>query len=114
MEFQPDPCLIETLALEVRDVVRPLADKKGLHLTLEVAPSLKANIDPGRFKQVLYNYLSNAVKFTGEGGKVTLRIAANGDKMFRVEVEDSGIGIGRSEEHTSELQSLRHLVCRLL
>jgi PAS domain S-box-containing protein len=97
MEFHPECCLIETLVLEVRDVIRPLAEKKGLHLMLEVAPSLTANIDPGRFKQVLYNYLSNAVKFTGEGGSVTLRIAPTGEKMFRVEVEDSGIGIDADE-----------------
>ncbi len=97
MEFHPEHCVIETLALEVRDVIRPLAEKKGLHLMLEVAPRLTANIDPGRFKQVLYNYLSNAVKFTGAEGKVTLRIALEGEKMFRVEVEDSGIGIGADE-----------------
>ena len=97
MEFHAERCLIETLAMEVRDVIRPLAEKKGLRLTLEVAPRLTANIDPSRFKQVLYNYLSNAVKFTGEGGKVTLRIAAKDEKMFRVEVEDSGIGIGEDE-----------------
>ena len=97
MEFHPEPCLIEALAMEVRDVIRPLADKKGLQLVSEIAPSLTANIDPGRFKQVLYNYLSNAVKFTGEGGKVTLRIAPQGEKMFRVEVEDTGIGIDADE-----------------
>ena len=97
MEFHPEPCLVETLALEVRDVIRPLAEKKNLRLALEVAPSLTANIDPGRFKQVLYNYLSNAVKFTGAGGRVTLRIAPKGEKTFRVEVEDTGIGIGADE-----------------
>jgi PAS domain S-box-containing protein len=97
MEFHPEPCLIETLALEVRDVIRPLAEKKKLRLALEVAPNLAANIDPGRFKQVLYNYLSNAVKFTDEGGNVTLRIGPEDEKMFRLEVEDSGIGIGADE-----------------
>ena len=97
MEFHPERCRIETLALEVRDVIRPLAEKKGLRLALEVPPALTANIDPGRFKQVLYNYLSNAVKFTPQGGSVTLRIAPEGDQAFRLEVEDTGIGIGADE-----------------
>jgi PAS domain S-box-containing protein len=97
MEFHPERCRIETLALEVRDVIRPLAEKKGLRLALEVPATLTANIDPGRFKQVLYNYLSNAVKFTPAGGSVTLRIAPEGDKTFRLEVEDTGIGIGADE-----------------
>ncbi len=98
MEFHPERCNIETLALEVRDVIRPLADKKGLHLTLESPPALTANIDPGRFKQVLYNYLSNAVKFTPDGGSVTLRIAPQaGQAFFRLEVEDTGIGIAAGE-----------------
>ena len=97
MEFRPERCRIETLALEVRDVIRPLAEKKSLRLTLEVPADLTANIDPGRFKQVLYNYLSNAVKFTPAGGSVTLRIATEGDKAFRLEVEDTGIGIAADE-----------------
>jgi signal transduction histidine kinase len=97
MEFHPERCQVGTLAHEVRDVVRPLAEKKGLRLALEVPPDLAANIDPGRFKQVLYNYLSNAVKFTPSGGSVTLRIAPEGEKSFRLEVVDTGIGIGAGE-----------------
>jgi len=54
-------------------------------------------LDPGRFKQVLYNYLSNAVKFTPEGGRVNLRIGADTAATFRVEVSDSGIGIAEAE-----------------
>jgi PAS domain S-box-containing protein len=97
MEFHPEHCRVDRLAHEVRDVVRPLADKKALHLAMEVTPALTAHIDPGRFKQVLYNYLSNAVKFTPQGGSVILRIGPEGDKAFRLEVEDTGIGIGADE-----------------
>jgi PAS domain S-box-containing protein len=97
MEFHPERCGVETLALEVRDVIRPLAEKKGLRLSLQIPASLSANIDPGRFKQVLYNYLSNAVKFTPQGGCVTLRIAPHSGQAFRVEVEDTGIGIASDE-----------------
>ena len=97
MEFHPEHCRVDRLAHEVRDVVRPLADKKALHLALEITSALTAYIDPGRFKQVLYNYLSNAVKFTPQGGSVILRLAPEGDKAFRLEVEDTGIGIGADE-----------------
>jgi PAS domain S-box-containing protein len=97
MEFHPERCHLIDLALEVRDVIRPIADKKGLQLTLDVPEDLTANLDPGRFKQVLYNYLSNAVKFTPEGGRVNLRIGPDTARTFRVEVSDSGIGIAEAE-----------------
>ena len=50
-------------------------------------------IDPGRLKQVLYNFLSNALKFTPEDGRVTIRIIPAGATDFVIEVEDTGIGI---------------------
>ncbi|HEX5371369.1 MAG TPA: response regulator, partial [Aquabacterium sp.] len=54
-------------------------------------------IDPGRLKQVLYNYLSNAIKFTPEGGCVTVRAFPEGPQHFRLEVEDTGIGIAAAD-----------------
>jgi CheY-like chemotaxis protein/anti-sigma regulatory factor (Ser/Thr protein kinase) len=44
-------------------------------------------------KQILYNYISNALKFTPDEGEVSVRITAQDDDYFRVEVEDTGIGI---------------------
>src|SRR5439155_16629927 len=44
-------------------------------------------------KQVIYNYLSNAIKFTPEGGRVALRILPEGAEALRIEVEDDGPGI---------------------
>jgi signal transduction histidine kinase len=67
--------------------------KKEITLTAAVPHGFSATIDPGRFKQVLFNYLSNAVKFTPERGSVYVTVAPQGDDHFRLEVEDTGIGI---------------------
>ncbi len=64
------------LVSEVRDALRGLAAEKRIDIDLEMDPALTAaNLDPSKFKQVLFNYLSNAIKFTPEGGKVTIRTA---------------------------------------
>jgi CheY-like chemotaxis protein len=94
MEFRPEPVDLERLVGEVRDILRGLAAQKRIHLAVQVAPGLgEVVIDAGKLKQVLYNFLSNALKFTPEGGNVTVRARAEGDERFRVEVEDDGIGI---------------------
>ncbi len=93
MEFRPETSPVDRLVFEVRDIVRPLASRKGVELMAEVADGLQLVIDPARFKQVLFNYLSNAVKFTPAGGRVQLRVELTAAGKLRVEVEDTGIGI---------------------
>jgi len=93
MEFRPERRFIRELVLEVCDVVRPLAEKKNMRLAADVPAELTVVLDPSRFKQVLYNFLSNAVKFTPAGGQVSVRVALEEDSRFRLEVEDTGIGI---------------------
>lgn len=97
MLFRPERCQIDKLVFEVRDVVRPLAEQKGLNLSVEVPEGLVAELDMSRFKQVLYNYLSNAVKFTPQNGSIFLRVTQQDDAFFKVEVEDTGIGIAPGE-----------------
>jgi signal transduction histidine kinase len=84
------------LVQEVRDVIRPMAERKSIRLATEIPGGFSAAVDRSRFKQVLYNYLSNAVKFTPDGGAVTVRIFPAGD-CLRLEVEDTGIGIEPSD-----------------
>ena len=60
-------------------------------------------LDAARFKQVLYNYVSNAIEFTPEGGQVTVRAAGvgtAGGTSFRLEVVDTGMGFARGYEAT--------------
>ena len=97
MEFHPERWRLQDLVAEVRDVVRPLAEKKKLELAIDVPGELHADVDGSRFKQVVYNYLSNAVKFTPAGGAISVRVRTENDERFRLEVNDTGVGIGKEE-----------------
>jgi CheY-like chemotaxis protein len=48
-------------------------------------------------KQILYNYLSNAIKFTPAGGRITIQILPEGPALFRIDVEDTGVGIAADD-----------------
>jgi signal transduction histidine kinase/CheY-like chemotaxis protein len=76
------------------EVVRPKAEAKGLRLDLDLDPKLPAWLlgDPVRLKQVLWNLLGNAVKFTNEGS-VTIRCQRDANQGIHFSVEDTGIGI---------------------
>jgi len=76
---------------------QPRAADKGLDLRLEIAPEIPRAVvlDPLRLKQILFNLISNAVKFT-QGGAVTIRlfVEARADREVLVfEVVDTGVGI---------------------
>jgi protein-histidine pros-kinase len=82
------------IAREVKDILRGLAAEKRIHLTVEVSKELGlVSVDPRLLKQVLYNFLSNAIKFTPDNGRVAMHVEPEGAAHFRIEVEDSGIGI---------------------
>ena len=94
MTFYPEPLDLARVVGEVRDILRTLAASKNIRVGSEVDPSLdRVLLDPAKLKQVLYNYLSNALKFTPDGGRVTLRARPDGPRAIHLEVEDTGIGI---------------------
>jgi PAS domain S-box-containing protein len=100
IDFQPEPVDLAVVVGEATSIVIGLAAKRNIQLTVDVDRSLgRVHLDPMRLKQVLYNYLSNAIKFTAEGGRVALRVRPDGKTRFRIEVEDTGIGIRPEDEH---------------
>jgi signal transduction histidine kinase len=65
-----------------------------MQVDCEIDPTLGGVVaDPARLKQVLYNYLSNALKFSRDGGRVWIRARPEDTEHWRLEVEDYGIGI---------------------
>ncbi len=98
MEFTPEPIEPALLVEEVRGVLRGVAAQKSIRVEAQVAPELgRIVLDSGKLRQVLYNYLSNALKFSGDGAHVTIRLRPESKDWFRLEVEDNGEGI-RAED----------------
>jgi hypothetical protein len=96
-EFRREPTEMAQVIAEVRDVLRGIAAGKRLRVESHVEPIGPVMIDPAGIKQVLYNDLSNAMKFTPEGGRISVRVSAESAALFRIEVEDTGIGISPAE-----------------
>ena len=98
MEFHPEPVELSKIVTEVGDVLRTMLSNKHIQLDVDIDAALTdIYADPAKLKQVLYNYVSNALKFTPNGGKVHLRMKPDGAENYRVEVEDSGIGIKQED-----------------
>ena len=97
-DFFPEPINLPTLLKEVNDILHTAIQRKNIRVVSQVDPTLTdVNLDPARLKQVLYNYLSNAIKFSTAGGQVTVRVSAQGPDHFRIEVQDEGIGISPAD-----------------
>ncbi len=96
--LHPEPVDLAKLVTEVTRLMGPLALQGKICLKTEIDVVL-ADVVTDRMKltQVLYNFLSNAIKFTPQGGDVSVRFLPEGAALFRLEVEDTGIGIAASD-----------------
>jgi signal transduction histidine kinase len=87
---------IRALSDHAAEAARPAADTREISLRVEHGAGGAVRGDPLRLAQMLDNLVSNAVKFTPEGGRVTIRTAtAHGQALF--EVSDTGAGVSASE-----------------
>lgn len=94
------PVLLEPGAA-VQEVVAMLEGKarmRGVVLSSESLPLPPVQLDPLRFKQVLLNYVSNAIKFSNANGHVVVKAFMSGPGRLRIEVQDDGIGISEADQ----------------
>jgi PAS domain S-box-containing protein len=85
-------CDVRASIIKSVEIVRPLAEKKGLKLELSLTDDIGViESDPRRLEQILLNLLNNAIKFTAQGG-VALQASVSGVTV-QIAIKDTGIGI---------------------
>jgi len=93
MEIALEPTALAPIVEHIESMLMPLARKGGVKLSTSTPEGLAdLLVDPLRLKQILYNLLSNGIKFTPRGGSVDLATRASGD-YAEIAVRDTGIGI---------------------
>jgi PAS domain S-box-containing protein len=94
MALNSDTFAIEVAIDEVCSVLFPMVQQKRISIRREVAANVSSvTLDRGKFMQVLYNLLSNGVKFSDDGGEVRILVDRDRDHGLRLRVCDTGIGI---------------------
>ncbi|BCN23233.1 aerobic respiration control sensor protein [Vibrio alfacsensis] len=101
LELLPAPLNFEDFVAEIESISALMAEQKGLRFDLERLSALPQviEVDATRLRQVIWNLVSNAMKFTKEGG-VVMTVSAEVDEDYAtiiMEVEDTGIGIPEEE-----------------
>lgn len=105
MDLTVNPMNVADTAEGLLNLIRPQAEKRQIELREKVEPGIPlVNTDAGKFQQVVFNFLSNAVKFTPPGGTVTLSATlspanaeTNTPARLRVSVSDTGPGIAKAD-----------------
>jgi signal transduction histidine kinase len=92
LRLRPVAADLAKLLRDSAETFQGAAAQRGLALRLDAPPTLPGVLDPQRVTQVLYNLLSNALKFTPQGGSVAARARRDG-AWLEVEVADTGAGL---------------------
>jgi hypothetical protein len=108
LRLQSRPVNVVPVIEAVLEMVQPTAEAKPVHLETDLDPSADLVFaDPERLRQIIWNLLTNAIKFTPEGGRVQVRLAAidpelhsgestapaDSQRVAQLQVIDTGVGI---------------------
>jgi two-component system, OmpR family, sensor kinase len=91
------PTDLDTIVSDVYREARVLAKDRDLRVVMERFEPVRIHGNPDRMKQVVLNLVSNAIKFTPDGGKVSLSLYQTSDDAV-IEVKDTGIGISKADQ----------------
>ncbi|WP_414563284.1 MULTISPECIES: response regulator [unclassified Anabaena] len=86
------PCDLVEFVSQIVESFRPYCEKKGLILVTQMSACPTVYLDMEKFDKVVYNLLSNAMKFTPDGGTISVKLQST-ENHCQLQVQDTGIGI---------------------
>jgi GAF domain-containing protein/class 3 adenylate cyclase/two-component SAPR family response regulator len=90
------PCDLVEFVSQVVETFRHYCERKSIKILTQLTPCELVYLDLEKFDKVVYNLLSNAMKFTGSGGTITVKVEPAGDHV-RLQIADTGIGIRKEQ-----------------
>jgi GAF domain-containing protein/class 3 adenylate cyclase len=90
------PCNLLEFVSQIVETFRPYCERKNIQISTQLTLCQPVYLDSEKFDKVLYNLLSNAMKFTPSGGSITAKIEPAGDHV-RLQIADSGMGIRKEQ-----------------
>ena len=94
MEVRSEPLSLTDLFEGLTSIIKPLSEKKDLSIVASVGRDVPImQTDPAKLQQVLYNFLSNAIKFSPVAGRIDVKAERFEEDNVRISVSDQGPGI---------------------
>ena len=94
--FNPKAIHLRSMIDESIAIALEPAKNKGIELTYTIPDELNVYADTYMLQTVIRNLVSNAMKFTSKGGKISLSAKTNGDNSIEISIADTGIGMNKS------------------
>ena len=95
--MKPERTDLSALTEDALHLLRPAAEKRDQALNSAIAPGLRITCDPGKMRQIITNLVDNALKYTPDGGEITVSLTDEGDHVA-LRVSDNGVGIPEADQ----------------
>lgn len=101
MKLYIERCRLDNLCQAAIGAFSEMTKQKKIKVKLIIEKDIPSlTTDAGKVQQILYNFLSNAVKFTPEQGRIEVRASVIDDKHVRIAVSDTGCGVSQADRET--------------